>query len=210
MGSGDFLNLLHDWQALAGALVIAVALLLTVGLGLGAERRRRNAEAHSMAVALGTELRAIARCASSVQEEVLKLLPPVNPNLMAPPRTLRDLQSVIHFPDALIYAHAGPGVGALGEFTSVVVSFYHELWKVRDDVANLWTSSAMERQMVSVPSAQLLDIADALLKAIAPAAAVLPELAGGAGLAADQAFAREVAAAQERLADLRKAFSFRP
>lgn len=81
---------------------VAVALMIAVLICLRAERRQRREESWLLRMALGAELRQLARHALVVQEDVLKLLPPVNPNLAAPPRTVRDLQSAVGFPAAVV------------------------------------------------------------------------------------------------------------
>jgi hypothetical protein len=200
---------LHDWQELVGAIVVALTLVVTVGRIIGTEWRRRNEEAIWLRVALGTEFRQIAKHALAVQEQVLKLLPSVNPNVISPPRTLKDLQSVVRFPDAVIYSHVGSGLGLLGEYANDLVLFYLELWKIRDSVLQLRTSSSLELQMISVPSSQLLDVAASLLNAIGNATAALPGLTNRRSSAPDGELTAELAAAQERLAALRKSFAFR-
>ncbi len=204
------IHVLHEWQQLLGAIIGALALVITVWRILGAERRRRNEEAKSLRAALGIEFRQIARHSLAVQEEVLKLLPSVNTNIISPPRTLRDLQSVVRFPDAVIYSHVGSSLGTLGKYANDVVLFYFELWKIRESVSQLRTSSSLELQMISVPSSQLLDVAASLLKAIRAATQTFPGLADRLSSAADEEFKLEVSAANERLATLRKTFAFRP
>jgi hypothetical protein len=203
------IHVLHEWQQLLGATIGALALVITVWSILSAERRRRNEEARSLRVALGTELRQIAKHALAVQEDVLKLLPPVNQNLVPPARTIRDLQSVLRFPDAVVYSHVGSGLGSLGEYTHHVVLFYNQVWKIRDTVSQSWTSSSQELQMLSVPSSQLLEVAGSLLNAIGTATGTFPGLADGRSSAADEEFQAQVSAANERLAALRKSFAFR-
>jgi hypothetical protein len=202
-------HVLHEWQQLLGAIIGALALVITVWRILGAERRRRNEEARSLRVALGTELRQIAKHALAVQEDVLKLLPPVNQNLVPPPRTIRDLQSVVRFPDAVVYSHIGSGLGSLGEYAHHVVLFYNQVWQIRDTVSQLWTSSSLELQMLSVPSSQLLEVAGSLLNAIGTATGTFPGLADRHSSAADEELKVRVSAASERLAALRKSFAFR-
>jgi hypothetical protein len=202
-------HVLHEWQQLLGAIIGALALVITVWTILGAERRRRNEEARSFRVALGTELRQIAKHALAVQEDVLKLLPPVNQNLVSPPRTVRDLQSVLRFPDAVIYSHVGSGLGSLGEYAHHVVLFYNQIWQIRDSVSQLWTSSSPELHMLSVPSSQLLEVAGSLLNAVGTATGTFPGLADRHSSAADEEFKVAVSAASERLAALRKSFAFR-
>ena len=204
------IHLLREWQQFLGALIGALALVITVWRIVGAERRRRNEESKSLRVALGTEFRQIARHSLAIQEEVLKLLPSVNPNIISPPRTLRDLQSVVRFPDAVIYTHVGSNLGTLGEYANNVVLFYFELWRIRDSVSQLRTSSSLELQMISVPSPQLLDVAASLLKAIGTATQAFPGLADRLSSATDEEFKVEVSAANEGLATLRKSFAFRP
>jgi len=203
------IHVLHEWQQLLGATIGALALVITVWIILGAERRRRNEEARSLRVALGTELRQIANHALAVQEDVLKLLPPVNQNLVPPPRTVRDLQSVLRFPDAVVYSHVGSGLGSLGEYAQPVVLFYNQLWQIRDSVSQLWISNSLELQMLSVPSSQLLEVAGSLLNAIGTATGTFPGLVDRHSSAVDEEFKMEVSAASERLAALRKSFAFR-
>jgi hypothetical protein len=203
------IHVLHEWQQLLGAIIGALALVITVWRILGAERRRRSEEARSLHVALGTELRQIAKHALAVQEDVLKLLPPINQNLVPPPRTIRDLQSVVRFPDAVVYSHVGSGLGSLGEYAHHVVLFYNQVWKIRDMASQLWTGSSLELQTISVSSSQLLDIAGSLLNAIGTATATFPGLVDRRSPAADEEFREEVSSAKERLAALRKSFAFR-
>jgi hypothetical protein len=202
-------HVLHEWQQLLGAIIGALALVITVWRILGAERRRRSEEARSLRVALGAELRQIAKHALAVQEDVLKLLPPINQNLVPPPRTIRDLQSVVRFPDAVVYSHVGSGLGSLGEYAHHVVLFYNQVWKIRDMASQLWTGSSPQLQMLSVSSSQLLDIAGSLLNAIGTATATFPGLIDRRSPAADEEFRVEVSSAKERLAALRKSFAFR-
>jgi hypothetical protein len=201
---------LREWQQLLGAIIGALALVITVWRILGAERRRRSEEARSLRVALGTELRQIAKHALAVHEDVLKLLPPINQNLVPPQRTIRDLQSVVRFPDAVVYSHVGSGLGSLGEYAHHVVLFYNQVWKIRDMASQLWTGSSLELQTISVSSSQLLDIAGSLLNAIGTATGTFPGLADRRSSAADEEFRVEVSSAKERLAALRKSFAFRP
>jgi hypothetical protein len=203
-------HVLHEWQQLLGAIIGALALVITVWKILGAERRRRNEQAKSLRLALGTEFRQIAKHALAIQEEVLKLLPPVNPNIITPPCTLRDLESVVRFPDAVIYSHAGSNLGSLGEYAKNVVLFYLELWKIRESISQLRTSSSLELHTVSVSSSQLLDVAASLLHAIGTATGTFPGFADRHSFAADEEFKVEVSAAKERFATLRKSFAFRP
>jgi hypothetical protein len=203
------IHVLHEWQQLLGAIIGALALVITVWRILGAERRRRSEEARSLRVALGTELRQIAKHALAVQEDVLKLLPPINQNLVPPQRTIRDLQSVVRFPDAVVYSHVGSGLGSLGEYAHHVVLFYNQVWKIRDMASQLWTGSSLELQTISVSSSQLLDIAGSLLNAIGTATATFPGLVDRRSPAADEEFRVEVSSAKERLAALRKSFAFR-
>jgi hypothetical protein len=203
------IHVLHEWQQLLGAIIGALALVITVWRILGAERRRRSEEARSLRVALGTELRQIAKHALAVQEDVLKLLPPINQNLVPPQRTIRDLQSVVRFPDAVVYSHVGSGLGSLGEYAHHVVLFYNQVWKIRDMASQLWTGSSLELQTISVSSSQLLDIAGSLLNAIGTATATFPGLVDRRSPAADEEFREEVSSAKERLAALRKSFAFR-
>ena len=200
---------LHDWQVLLGAMVVALGLVITVGRILATEWRRRNEEAQRLRVALGTEFRQIAKHALAVQEQVLKLLPSVNPNVISATRTLKDLQSVVRFPDAVIYSHVGSGLGLMGKSANDLVILYLALWKIRDSVLQLPTSSSLELQMISVPSSQLLDLAAALLDAIGNAAAALPGLTNRRISESDEEFTAELVAARERLASLRKSFAFR-
>jgi hypothetical protein len=204
------IHVLREWQQLLGAIIGALALVITVWRILGAERRRRSEEARSLRVALGTELRQIAKHALAVQEDVLKLLPPINQNLVPPQRTIRDLQSVVRFPDAVVYSHVGSGLGSLGEYAHHVVLFYNQVWKIRDMASQLWTGSSLELQTISVSSSQLLDIAGSLLNAIGTATATFPGLVDRRSPAADEEFRVEVSSAKERLAALRKSFAFRP
>ncbi len=205
----ELIHVLHEWQQLVGAIIGALALVIAVWSILGAERRRRSEEARSLRVALGTELRQIAKHALAVQEDVLKLLPPVNQNLVPPPRTIRDLQSVVRFPDAVVYSHVGSGLGSLGEYAHNVVLFYNQVWKIQDTVSHLWTSSNLELQMLSVPSSQLLEVAGSLLNAIGTATGTFPGLADRHSSEADEEFKVQVSGARERLAALRKSFAFR-
>jgi hypothetical protein len=78
------IHVLHEWQQLLGSIIGSLALVITVWKILGAERRRRNEEAKSLRLALGVEFRQIARHTLTLQEEVLKLLPSVNPNIIPP------------------------------------------------------------------------------------------------------------------------------
>jgi hypothetical protein len=204
------IHVLHEWQQLLGAIIGALALVITVWRILGAERRRRSEEARLLRVALGTELRQFAKHALAVQEDVLKLLPPINQNLVPPRRTIRDLQSVVRFPDAVVYSHVGSGLGSLGEYAHHVVLFYNQVWKIRDMASQLWTGSSLELQTISVSSSQLLDIAGSLLNAIGTATATFPGLVDRRSPAADEEFRVEVSSAKERLAALRKSFAFRP
>jgi hypothetical protein len=117
---------------------------------------------------------------------------------------------VVRFPDAVIYSHVGSNLGSLGEYAKYVVLFYLELWKIRESISQLRTSSSLELDMVPVSSSQLLDVAASLLHVIGTAIETFPGLADRRSSAADEEFKVEVSAAKERLATLRKSVAFRP
>lgn len=206
---GESLQIIHEWQGLLGAIIVALALMITVGWILGSEGRRRHEETKSLRMALGTELRIMARHALTVEESVLKLLPSVNPHIVSPTRTLEDLQNVVRFPDAVIYLYAGPSLGSLGTYASDVVLFHLQIWKIRDSVAQLRSVGSPDLGMMSVPSAQLLDVAASLLSALDTAIGAFPGLAYRRSSSPDHEFTAEVSEARERLAGLKKSFAFR-
>jgi hypothetical protein len=170
-----FTEWLHHWQELVGAIIGAIAVTSTVWWTLRAERRRRDQETHAMRVALGAEIRQFAANALSVYRDVVsQFLSEGNSNQ----RTYSDLQKIVRFPDPVIFPHSVPNLGSLGKYAYEVVYFFNQLSNVHDKVEHLWSDSALPADVVPPSRYQLLNAAEALLKATETAIKAYPAFSG--------------------------------
>lgn len=117
---------LERWQDLIAGFVGAGAVLITVRWTLLSERRRREEELKSLRTALGAELRQFAGRALDGCLQIIGLLNATDIWAMVDVSS-RRLESIVRFPDPVIYPHAGASLGAFGDRAHDIVYFFGQV-----------------------------------------------------------------------------------
>jgi hypothetical protein len=158
--SDGFIEWLHHWQELVGAIVGAGALAATVGWTLRAERRKRDIEFQAMRVALGAELRQFAQIAAEACRRIVAHWEKA-PKTGAATFPAFALEDMLRFTDPVIYPNVAADLGALGEPALRVVFFFSKIAAVRDGLRTIMR----EGQYKIVTVEQIFEFAKSLIVA---------------------------------------------
>jgi hypothetical protein len=197
-----FIEWLHHWQELIGAVLGAAALIYTVWITLGSERRKREDEANSLRVALGAEVRQFAVNALKVYREVLSLLPENTSTPWAAHVALARLQKIVRFPDPVIFPHSAPNLGSLGENAHEIVQFFNQISTIFDKVEHSISADGLPAMVTTPALAQMIEAAEALLAATETAVKTLPAFADTPQSEHDAAFATSIAIERQKFGPL--------